>query len=467
MPIDSQHPEYAAMIANWRKARDAAEGEDAVKAAGATYLPKLAEQSVESYNAYRTRAMFFGATGRTIESFVGLIMRKSPNVEVPAQMERILDSVDGEQTGIHEFIRQVLAEVFTTGRLGLLVDRPPLEAGGGDPYLAKYLAENITNWIQTDGQTRVVLREQYIEPATNDDIYEQATKTQFRELIFDGSQYWQVVHRPQAKTRVYTETEVHPTAGGKPLSFLPFQVINARHVGLAVCKPPLIDLVNVNLSHYRNSADLEHGRHFTGLPTPVITGHRTDDPIYIGSERALILPDPGSSAFYMEFSGAGLAELRMAMEEKQKQMAALGARAIEGQRNGIEAAETARIHQSGEVSLAVSVIMAVETGITNALKAIARWEGLPEDGVKVQINKDLVDAKISSQDLTALVSARQAGDLSLESFLWNLKAGEVLPPDRSIDDEKELIAQEKEKTALEDMASAGAADKITLFPSQG
>ena len=66
MPVNSTHPEYNASLAAWSRARDVLAGEDAVKAAGTKYLPRLDAQSDEEYEAYKTRASFFGATARTV-----------------------------------------------------------------------------------------------------------------------------------------------------------------------------------------------------------------------------------------------------------------------------------------------------------------------------------------------------------------------------------------------------------------
>jgi len=37
------------------------------------------------------------------------------------------------------------------------------------------------------------------------------------------------------------------------------------------------------------------------------------------------------------------------------------------------------------------------------------------------------------------MGAWQSGGISHETFLWNMKRGEILPPDTSIEDEKSLI----------------------------
>ena len=56
MAVGGTHPDYDASAAEWARARDVLAGEDAVKAAGVKYLPRLDSQSEEEYAAYKARA---------------------------------------------------------------------------------------------------------------------------------------------------------------------------------------------------------------------------------------------------------------------------------------------------------------------------------------------------------------------------------------------------------------------------
>jgi len=56
------------------------------------------------------------------------------------------------------------------------------------------------------------------------------------------------------------------------------------------------------------------------------------------------------------------------------------------------------------------------------------------------LNRDFVSGKMSAQDITALLQALQAGKISIDTFLYNLQRGEILPEMRTIEDEKLLIA---------------------------
>ena len=83
VPVNSTHPDYDANAAAWLRARDVFAGEDAVKAAGTRYLPRLDSQSETEFTAYKSRASFFNATARTVDGFVGLIFRRESAVKLP------------------------------------------------------------------------------------------------------------------------------------------------------------------------------------------------------------------------------------------------------------------------------------------------------------------------------------------------------------------------------------------------
>jgi hypothetical protein len=96
MTIDSRHPDHTTLAPTWSRARDVLAGEDAVKAAAEKYLPRLESQTDDEYNAYRTRAAFFGATARTLEKCLALVFRHTPvlNIDAAPALAPFTQSVD-------------------------------------------------------------------------------------------------------------------------------------------------------------------------------------------------------------------------------------------------------------------------------------------------------------------------------------------------------------------------------------
>lgn len=67
MPANSTHADYDAALPEWTGGHDLLAGEDAVKAAGERYLPKLDAQTQEEHLAYQSRACFFNAMRRAAD----------------------------------------------------------------------------------------------------------------------------------------------------------------------------------------------------------------------------------------------------------------------------------------------------------------------------------------------------------------------------------------------------------------
>ena len=82
MGVNSAHPDYVAAGAEWSRARDVLAGEDAVKAAGDKYLPKLDSQSEEEYSVNTARAAFFGSPAQS-PGALGTPRATTDNVVVP------------------------------------------------------------------------------------------------------------------------------------------------------------------------------------------------------------------------------------------------------------------------------------------------------------------------------------------------------------------------------------------------
>jgi hypothetical protein len=454
MPIDTEHPLYTAKLPAWKRCRDAYDGEDAVKGAGQDYLPKIdPTQTAGEYIAYLLRAMYYEAVGRTIAGFVGAIARKAHTITLPEALADFEDDATASGMGAAELVKSLCAETLLIGRSGILVDFDDAQQRA---YLALYCAEAITNW----GTDRVVLRETLFDTDPKDH-YAVVEIEQFRELHLDGGRYTVTIWREQATADSRREwaiySEVVPHLRGKPLDALPWFWLSSMGRTEAIPKPPLLGLVNVALSHYRSSADLEHGRHFTGLPTLWVSGAAADgEPIRIGSGAVIQLADPGARAGYAEFTGQGLGSLERALETKEHQMAQLGAAVLGHHRKGVEAAETARIRVAGESSLLMGVVSAVEETLLAALECCAAWMGV-KGGIEIKINRDFVDQQLDPQTLTALVASYQAGAIDLPTFLYNLDQAEMLQPETDIDELAATLKAAADKKSADAAAAAKAA----------
>jgi len=435
MAVSTEHRDYQLHRWQWRRCRDVIAGKDAMlqsavpreayvgslyapQQVSTTYVPKLEGQSPEEYITYCERASFFNATARTLDAFTGLIFGKDPSIELPAALKPFESDITLSGVNLREFAEQVVEEQLAVGRVALVVDMPTVQSSGLSvaeaerlnvrPFLRLYAAENIINWKcqkvgGVDVLTLLVLKETAEKGV---DEFESEEVVQYRALMLTAEGY---------VCRVYDDkealvSEVMPRVNGAPMRYIPATILGASSCTPKVQKPPLLDLVDANIAHLRNSADYEHGIHFTGLPTPYVSGVQLSEGqvLALGSSQAWVFPDPSASAQFLEFKGEGLKEIRAAMKDKEHRMAVLGARMLADDKRTAEAFGTVELKTAGERSSLASAARAASDGLTRCLNWMARWVGAQQTAMLL-LNTDFGAARMAPHD-----AHRNGGGLSDE-----------------------------------------------------
>lgn len=421
----------------------------------------------EDYEGYLSRAQFFNAGGRTLDGLAGMLNRKPAIITVPEGMESYLENVDGKGHTIQQFIDMCCKDVLTTNWGSVLVDMPKaddtksqadVEKEGLYAYMVYYKAEASTKWKwETDGRSQKLKYVILKEPTVVDAVGE------FNTEIKD---YWRVL-QIDPETKNYKQTlyddklipieEIEPKSKQGNFKEIPFAFLSTNSEPE---EPLLSDLINVNLSHYRKSADYENGLHWTGVPTPYERGWipetKYDDngneipatPMKLGGTQFLYFPSGTEQVGYLEFSGSGCSQIASAMQDDKESMAVLGARIIANQRHGVEAAETAKIHNAAENSVLASFANNMSQIFSRLLRIYLEWSTgtvIAQEDVKVQINTDYDVSTMSAQELTTLVSLWQTGGIAQSDLFKNLKEGEILDADRNFDEMKAEIEEEQAK----------------------
>jgi hypothetical protein len=456
-PVRTEHPQHSKFEDQWKKCRDAAAGQRAIHAATTLYLPKLKDQDELGYSAYLRRAVWYNATWRTIEGLKGMVFRRPPVVEVPPSVEELLEDVDLAGTSMTTFLEDVVEELLTVGQRGILVDYPMTNTAQTTqadakrqnlrPIMTTYDVEQIINWRRIQVGNRTVLGMVVLKECVREQIDEFRDKDveQYRVLdLEEGVKYRVRVFRIGGDGAQYQHGEdVYPVMSGKNLDYIPFY-----WVGKCGEDPPLIDLIDLNFAHYMTTADYEHGCHFTGLPTPVVSGwspptgnNGEPDKLYIGSTSAWIFTDPQAKASYLEFSGQGMQVLEKNLGSKEARMAVLGARMLEPQKREVETAESAAMHRSGENSMLAMFSQMASLEVTKALMVFCEWAGAgpTKDNTKVELNRDFFPQPMTPQEMAELVKAWQAGALSKEQLFDKFQQREVVSKDITFEEHETQI----------------------------
>lgn len=452
--VEFTRPDYTAALSRWRLVRDVCKGSETIKAAGDRYLPRpnatdTSEENRERFVSYLARAVFYNATGRTKNSLVGAVYRTWPTLTVPKALDYVAKDVDGQGVSIYQQSQGVIGHLLEVGRHGLLVDYPNVESGGVsraqsvasgiNPTILSYNAESIINWKtrKVGGQhllSLVVLLE-WIDEETEDGFGVEPKK-QYRVLrINDAGQYEQELWTSAGGSWAPTDQRIPLDGTGKPWQAIPFTFVGSENNDSSIDDAPLYDMAEINIGHYRNSADYEDSTFFAGQPQFWIAGLNEqwrddleESGIYVGSRAPLTLPVGGSCGYAQPQPNTLVKE---AMDAKETQMVSLGARLIE--RGGaVKTATQADNDSAAEHSILSLAVSNVSEAYSQCLQWMAQFANVAGDSL-YKLNQDFTQISLDANILAQLFNAVQGGRLPASDFWQYLRDRGVIDPEKTDD----------------------------------
>lgn len=442
--VKTKHREWLYHFEKWKRVRNAIAG-DLI-----SYLRNVgANEPDQAYGDARQReyeqgAICYNFTKRTLSGMVGSVMRKDPEQIIPDQLEYLLTNCDGSGVGLWQHAQDTLMEIDAIGRGGLLVDAPEVgaataaeqNAGLLNPVIAFYTAENIVNWrMKRFGSVNrvvmIVLREvwEYFE---NGNEFETKLGEQYRVLDLDeNGKYRQRLYRFKAEGGAAEDViTIYPDLGSQLEGKIPFTFIGASNNDASVDDAPMLPLAELNIGHFRNSADNEESSFVVGQPTLFIyPGEQMSPPLFkeanpqgikFGSRTGHNLGS-GGSAQLIQANENNLAKQNML--DKETQAVQIGAQLITPSTQ--ITAESARIQRGADTSVMATIARNVSMAYTDALKWVAAMMGLRE-GVEIEfkLNMDFFLTPMTAQDRAAWVADINAGYLPATAYYAALrKAG--------------------------------------------
>lgn len=461
--VRTRHHEYAHHIKRWKKIRNALSGDCA------QYLRDVGKnESDASYGKARQAeyvdgAVFYNFTKRTLSGMVGAVMRKPPEIELPDSMKGLLDNVDGSGVGLIQHSQDTLKEIDSIGRGGLLTDAPNTEIanramqnkGELNPTIGFYTAENIISWrTHLVGSVvklcMIVLRERYEYTPEGGDEFTWYHAEQYRVLDFDENGYYRqrVYKFNDNGDEVLNDGEnfqlLEPKRGnGERFNYIPFEFIGSDNNDSTVDDSPMYPLCELNIGHYRNSADNEESSFVVGQPTLMLAlGESMDidsfekfnpNGIKLGARKGHNL-GAGGNAFLVQAESNNLAKENM--RNKEEQAVQIGAQLISPTTQ--ITAESARLQRGADTSVMSTIADNVSEAYTKSLQHVADMMGLGDsemDKISFKLNTEFFLQQMTAQDRAAWMVDINAGLLPMRSY-WSAlrKAGQTDWTDEEIED---------------------------------
>lgn len=500
--VDFRKKAYKDRLPTWQRIKTVLTP-GAVRRAGDTYLPRpnaedTSPENLARYEALLVRAVWLDFTARTLRGMCGQVFSRKSVLELPTELAVLENDIDGEGTSFMQQAKKAVSLGLSTGRAGLLVDMPLTDGEAVSvqdvednrilPKILLFNEEEIINWDKAliGGRNRVSLIVLEQEVTRRKDTFEEETINQWTVLrllrpedlgLTEGATDaedlkqddidvdLEIAQDPAARPGIYVmevwkrakdivgseetsdqftrEFSVIPLANGEPFTDIPFFPIGWEDNDIEPNEAPLDGMAELNLGHWRNSADYQESTHIAGQATPVLAGLTESwvkevlkGKIHLGSRAAIFLPENGSAQLLQAAPNSAPKE---SMDMLRADAVAIGARLIDPSTPLAQSATAAAIDAAEEVSVLMSTVTNVTEAFNQALEAAAAFIGLTvsEDvdarqkaGPYFELNTDFAVTKMTPEERKVLMAEWQSNGISKTEYRRALERGGIAFQDK-------------------------------------
>jgi hypothetical protein len=431
MPAKNTHPYYTSMLSKWQLGKDSYEGEDAIKARGAQYLPATSGQIADgagtnnqalgelAYQAYKQRAVYPDIFKEAVEAAIGIMHREPAKISLPGELEEMRENCTLLGESLNMLLRRINASQLTTGRLGLLGDIRRDREDMARLVIAMYSELAIRDWDDTsqaddDVDLRFVMLDE--SGYEMDDTFTWIYKNKYRVLgLVDQA-------GRMAPVGVYGSTLLEetdeiigskltvPNFMGEVLKEVPFVFVNSKDLSPMPDMPPMHGLAKLCLTIYRGEADYRQNLFMQGQDTLVRIGAQADpdDVVRTGAGARIDVPI-GGDAKYIGVTSSGLPEQRQGLENDYTRAIQKSGQLLDATSRAKESGDALRIRVAAQTATLPQIAKTGAAALERVLRALARWKGADPDEVIVSPNLNFTDADLNGQTLVQIMQSKGLG----------------------------------------------------------
>ena len=428
---------YGRMSSTWSLINDLLGGTQTMRDAANTWLPKHPRESQKKYESRLNKSILYEAYKSSVEFVAAKPFERVVQVkgELSERLKLIESDADYCGNSLTSVAYRALTQGVGYGLTFLLVDYPsvPTNLTEGEelkqrvhPYINVIHPENLWNHeMGKDEYGRRILLEVHFLEADDQLAAYKNDGTWTRYQLKDGD--W-----------------VQTSTGTRTVKQITMRVFFTKRVGEMEAEPPLRGLAWLNLAHWQSDSDQRNILSFSRMPLLFqvgMTSEELEKPIEIGPTSVLRSTNKDAKMGYVEHTGAAIkcgADDIKSLEEKMESLA------LEPfvRRPGATATAVVKDGKKSE-SLVETWIRDLEFTIAECYRDAALWvnEKLPDDfAIDIFSDFDLYFGK--QDDIKVLQEDRARGDLSLKTYLREVKRRGILSESVDIDVEVEEIDSE-------------------------
>ncbi len=420
-------------------------GTQAMRKAGRKYLPQEPAETDKAWESRRDKTVLFPAFRDALDAMVGKPLGEPVTTEnVPSKVEVALENVDLEGRDLDTFSRAWLRQSLLDGIGWVLVDYPRVPAGAtlakerelkARPYLVHVPLAKVCGWrSEADGGRHRLTQFRWRETVEEQD-------GDFGVKLVSRVRVWE-----PGQVTVYVQTAagewvIDPEQSGVvSLKEIPVVCFAPGQTGFFLADPPLEELAWLNVQHYQSSSDQRHVLHVARVPLLAADKDSRDakgSKVDLGPDRLVVGLE---NLRFVEHTGAAIEAGRNDLQDLKEEMRLVAGKVLSRQAGGDKSATEAGLEARDGGSKLRQWTWSFQDCLEECLRFMALWTGDAAGGT-VTVSTDWDDLP-DPQLFTTILQARQAGELSRDTWLWNAQRFGALPPGRTAENEKALIDAE-------------------------
>lgn len=411
------------------------------------YFRKLDKQTNDEYDAMVDMAPVYTIYPKVVEGFVGTIFRKPISLLGADKFDRT--NVDLLGNDLEEYCQQITRYVFEDGFCASMVD---WNDSLNRSYFKMFKPEQFVSYMTGNSKgypelTRFIYKEEVEEQDVGNEF--STSLVEYHNVIdLDENGYVRVRRyktdaENESSQTVMVGEPVYLTKNGKNLTKLPIIIHSIKANNFTVEKSPLQDISDLNISVDQRVVDLVHMLHWSALPTPWATGvdPKNDKIGSIGPTQGWLIENDTAKVGMLEFSGDSYEAHISFIKELESTMAVIGAQILSPQAVSRETASSVIIRTSAQTSLIATIVDNISSQIQQIIAMKMMWDVTKynEDELAFSLNRDFIQILLEPNAQISLVKSWIDGAISFDTMFEAFKKGEIIPAERTKEQELKLI----------------------------
>lgn len=459
MSVDTPIDAYNEMSKKWLLIDDVYGGTESMRAAGQRRLPKEPAETDAAYEVRLKRSFLSNVLKKSIKRMSskpfskGVTMRGS----LPDNLEPMWDNVDLTGRGMTQFSREVFTTAAKYGLTHILVDYPAVEIPEGGmtlaeeremglrPHFLHVSPKSLIGWKTRFIAGKEVLSQVRFKQTRTVDDGDYGVKDQNIIRVYSEND-WEVWEE-NPKTKKYELVD----NGAHTLGRVPLVTFYTEKKSTCVAEPPLEDLAHLNVAHWQSASDQRSILRFARIGILFAKGlseEEVEGEIAVGPNALIRTNSENADMKYVEHSGNAIGAGRQDLLDLKAEMEVEAMQPLVA-RSG-EPTATAKAIDEGTINSDVQAWVRIEENVLNeAFAMAAEWVKTPlPDDFAVEISNDFGFSYRTTEDIRALIDAKNAGHISSQTFLAEFKRRGVLSEQVDVEEEMERIEEDLTNVAV-------------------